>query len=138
LSAERKQQLDAALALPEAREAVIAIQKALDPICLAGVNINPESRVSVVRGEATAELNEQGWRIYLVKVHNQAGVTAALAVRSPNAEPLYFRSSGRPDPPSRVTPAEVPDRWLDVQTFDQQPLNPTLSGLGAEYRIVQL
>ena len=30
------------------------------------------------------------------------------------------------------------DRWLDLQSFDGQPLQPTLSGLPLEYRIVQL
>ena len=45
----------------------------LDARCLAGVNINPESRVKVARGPAAAELVEQGWRVFLVKVHNEGG-----------------------------------------------------------------
>jgi hypothetical protein len=44
----------------------------LDARCLAGVNINPESRVKVARGAAAAELVQQGWRVFLVKVHRRA------------------------------------------------------------------
>ena len=49
------------------------IQRVLDHHCLAGVDINPESRVKVQQGPAKAELVEQGWRAFLVKVQNQAG-----------------------------------------------------------------
>src|ERR1044072_9756530 len=49
------------------------IQKILDRHCLAGININPESRVKVQEGPAKAELMEQGWRSFLIKVHNEAG-----------------------------------------------------------------
>src|SRR5437899_6552088 len=54
------------------------LQKILDPLCLLMVEINPESRVKVGRGAAEPELVEQGWRQFLVKVHNEAGVTAPL------------------------------------------------------------
>src|SRR3989442_457899 len=103
------------------------IQKILDPHCLVGVNINPESRVKVQEGPAKAELMEQGWRTFLVKVHNEAGVTAALAVDSPNAG----RLAGTPE-------GLVGRRFLDIQVFNKQPLRPTLSGLEVEYRILQL
>ncbi len=127
-----------AVALADDVEAVAAIQKALDPLAIAGVNVNPESRVKVQRGAAPASLHEQGWRVFLVKVHNEAGVTARLSVKSPNAAPLYQRSSGSPAPKLTVKPEDVPDRWLDLSTFDQQPLQDNLSGLAVEYRIVQL
>jgi hypothetical protein len=54
------------------------IQQALDRRCLVGVHINPEMRVKVARGPAQAELVARQWRRYLVKVHNEAGTTAAL------------------------------------------------------------
>ena len=79
-------------------QAIADIQKLIDPYCLAGVNINPESRVKVKEGPVNKELMQQGWRTFLVKVHNEAGVTAPLAAESENAAPLYKRSSGRPDP----------------------------------------
>src|SRR3954468_24116446 len=98
LTKEQAAALAKAITTADPDEAVEAIQKVLDPRCLVGVNINPESRVKVARGPAPAQLVEQGWRVFLVKVHNEGGVTAELKATSPNAAPLYTRSSGSPDP----------------------------------------
>jgi hypothetical protein len=119
--------LDAALAQTDPERSSEAIQQILDSHCLFIVSINPESRVKVARGPAAAELVEQGWRQFLVKVENEAGVTAALRAQSPNAQQLH----GSPAP-------DVPNRWLDLAQFEAQPLQPSLSGLKLEYRIVQL
>ncbi|MBI4660049.1 MAG: CehA/McbA family metallohydrolase [Verrucomicrobia bacterium] len=104
-----------------------AIQRILDKYCLVGVNINPESRVKVAQGPAKPELAQQGWRVFLVKVHNEAGVTAELRAVSPNAGRLH----GSPK-------EEISNRWLDLMMFNSQPLKPALSGLSLEYRILQL
>ena len=138
LSAAEKASLEKAIASADSDEAVAGIQKVLDARCLADVNINPESRVKVARGPAKAELAEQGWRVFLVKVHNEAGVTAALRVSSPNAEPLHKRSTSSPLPAPSVKLADVPNRWMDLQSFDSQPLSPKLSGLELEYRVLQV
>jgi hypothetical protein len=138
LAGDKREELDAALKEMDNDKAVAAIQKALDPLCLAGVNINPESRVKVARGPAKAELDEQGWRVFLVKVDNQAGVTAPLQASSPNAAPVYRRATNRAAPDQAVKPEDVADRWTDVQTFDDRPMTKALSGLELEYRIVQL
>lgn len=138
LTAEQTKELDRAQSEQDPRKALTAVQKVLDPMCLVGVSINPESRVKVARGEAPAVLNEQGWRVFLMKVNNQAGVTAGVRVSSPNSEPLYKRSTSASKPATSVKPEDVPNRWLDVMTYDQQPLVPKLSGLELEYRIVQL
>ncbi len=136
---EREQQaFDDALALENEEESAKAVQRVLDRRCLAGVNINPESRVKLTRGEAPAELAEHGWRVFLVKVHNEAGVTAPLRASSPNAAPLVKVSSGAPDPKPSITPGDVSERWMDLATFDAQPLNKTLRGLLVEYRLVQI
>src|SRR5580658_1752588 len=111
----------------DGQTAVAQLQKAMDSLCLLVVQINPESRVQVRLGTARPELVEQGWRSFLIKVDNEAGVTAPLKADSANARPL----AGSP-------PAEVADRWLDVHMFGQQPLEPTLSGLKVEYRIAEL
>jgi hypothetical protein len=103
------------------------LQRILDRYALTGVNINPESRVKVQQGEAKAELMEQGWRAFLVKVHNEAGVTAVLAVDSPNAGQLANASAGM-----------VNRRWLDLAMFNKQPMRIHLSGLELEYRIIQI
>ncbi len=108
-------------------QAAAAIQGVLDRHCLVAVEINPESRVKVREGPAQPELAEQGWRTFLVKVINQAGITPVLAAESPNAGMLAGSSAG-----------EIPGRWLDIRMFDQQPMRPRLSGLEVEYRILQL
>ncbi len=108
-------------------QAVAEMQRILDRHCLVFVNINPESRVKVQEGPAKAELVEQGWRTFLVKVQNEANITPVLAADSPNAG----RLAGSPE-------GLVPRRFLDVQMFDKQPMRPRLSGLELEYRILQL
>src|SRR5262249_41524669 len=89
LTAEQKKALAEAIKLEDRGKAVRAIQDVLDPLCLVGVDINPESRVKVQPGPAAKELIEQGWRVFLVKVSNQAQVTAALRASSPNAALPY-------------------------------------------------
>ncbi|MES2790250.1 MAG: CehA/McbA family metallohydrolase [Planctomycetota bacterium] len=114
------------------------VQKILDPYCLALVVINPESRVSVTEGPVAKELTQNGWRTFLVKVHNDAGVTAQLKPESPNIAPLFKRSSGKPKPEIVISPSDVPQRFLDAAMYDKQPLKPELSGLELEYRLIQL
>jgi hypothetical protein len=138
LTEDQQKQLALAVRNTDEKEATKAIQEILDPLCLAEVHINPESRVKVAAGPVDKELFEQGWRVFLVKVRNEAGVTAPLAVKSPNAEPIVKRSSGSPDPKPSVLPSDVPHRWMDVEMFNDRPLVPGLSGLAVEYRIVQL
>ncbi len=119
-------------------QAIVDVQKVLDAYCLTGVNINPESRVKVKEGTANKELMQQGWRTFLVKVHNEAGVTAPLAAESANAAPLYKRSSGSPDPEMTVPKSDIPHRFLDIEVYSNPPLKASLSGLELEYRIIQL
>ena len=113
--------------LANATNGVVGIQKILDRHCLVGVEINPESRVRVQEGPAKPDLVEHGWRSFLVKVQNQAGITPVLAVDSPNAGTLAGSNEFL-----------VGRRFLDVQMFDKQPLKPRLSGLEVEYRVLQL
>lgn len=122
--------------------AVVAIQSILDRHVLAAVTINPESRVSAIAGPAAKVLVEQGWRTFLVKVYNEAGVTAPLAVASPQALPTYETGRGARQRPQElqdlVSPAESKLRFLDLEVYAKQPLLPQLSGLTVEYRILQL
>ena len=145
LSDADKNALEAAMKEKEPGTTSEKIQKILDPYCLFGVNINAEMRVKVAQGPAQPELVEQGWRQFLVKVENDAGTTAALQAVSPNAISLF--ESGSSKTPSdqfyrkRGSGSALPnaaDLWLDLMTFDKQPLKATLSGLNLEYRIVQL
>ncbi|HKE03846.1 MAG TPA: hypothetical protein VKE91_07295, partial [Blastocatellia bacterium] len=122
----------------DAAKARRTIQDTLDKYCLFDIHINPESRVRVTQGAAAPELVEKGWGAFLVKVRNEAGVTAQLKAESPNALPVYATSRGNPRPPQQVTELDVTDRWLDLAMFNKPPLKPTLSGLELEYRVIQL
>ncbi|MCC6491862.1 MAG: CehA/McbA family metallohydrolase [Pirellulales bacterium] len=138
LSDEQRAALDEALNEGEPAKAVAAVERVLDPLCIAQVEINPESRVKAAAGSAEPELVEHGWRAFLVKVHNEAGVTAPLRAVSPNAKEPYDDWNDSPEPPQTVTPRDVRDRWLDLSLYDSQPLAAKLSGLPLEYRIVEL
>ena len=63
----------------------------------------------------------------MVKVRNEAGVTAPLQANSPNASPH-----------AGSTKQQIPDRWLGLSVFNSKPLTKSLSGLELEYRIIQL
>ncbi len=139
-SSEDRTALRAAIQAHDA-DAVVEAQRVLDAHVLFVVGINPEQRVKVAQGPAKPVLDEAGWRQFLVKVINEAGVTAKLATSSPQAKQAYVPGSppvapnAQPKDPGQPALAA---RWLDLQMFDAPPLRPTLSGLGVEYRILQL
>jgi hypothetical protein len=126
-NAETKQQLMALKSEADDARVVSEIQRLLDPFCIATVDLQPNGPPVVHRGAASTELLEQGWRTFLVKVINKPGATRRLLVESPNAQPL-------PHAPAN----EVKSRWMQLSTFEGQPMRPNLSGLELEYRIVQI
>ena len=126
LSESERKALAAAAKLDPATGAA-AIEKLLDRRTLCVVNINPEARVKVQPGPAKPELIEAGWRTFLLKVTNEAGVTARLNIDSPNAGQLANSPSD-----------QLANRWLQIMPFTNQPLRPELSGLSVEYRVVSL
>jgi hypothetical protein len=140
LSAEEKTAVEKALEGKDPAADIAFVQKTLDARCLLLVHINPESRVKVHAGPAPKELLQQGWRTFLVKVHNEPGVTAELVAESPNATPVYTRSTNRPEVPDEevATPGEILDRFLSIAMISREPIAKTLSGLVLEYRIMQL
>lgn len=143
LKPEDQRALEAACAEANANQSIRKIQAVLDPYCLVGVTINPESRVSVAEGPVAKELTQQGWRTFLVKVQNQAGITAILRPDSPNLAPVYLRGQGERQHPLENTklqigPAALNTRFLGLEMYDKQPLKPQLSGLALEYRIASL
>src|SRR6266404_5657465 len=133
LSASDKAAVRSLIDQPDPRGAA-KLQEILDRYCLFGVNINPEMRVKVAQGPVKPELVEQGWREFLVKVHNEAGATSELRVVSPNAQSVS-------DSPSRKTRSDTfyrkrnddsplapaADLWLDLDMFNRQPLKKELS-----------
>ncbi len=104
-----------------------AIQELFDPFCIAEVDVAPTGAPKVTPGRASPKLLEQGWRTFLVKVINRHHRTGRLFVESPNAKPL-------PNAPA----VEVDKRWMQISSYDGQPLRANLSGLEVEYRIVQI
>jgi hypothetical protein len=132
--------LNAAIAMADDQQGVTRIQAILDRHVLAHVHINPESRVRVEQGAAPPDLVQGGTRLFLVKVINEAGVTAPLTVASPNIGRVYVPAwlGGSPEPPTRLTHADVRDRWAEMSIYTQQPMRPRLSGLGIEYVLLQV
>ena len=125
---------------PLTQQTVNDVQAILDPYCLAFIIINPEARVKVERGPAKAKLIQDGWVSFLVKVNNDAGVTAQLVAESPNgATPLYAPSfDPKVDEKKVLTAGQVANRFLEMQVYRNRPLLPNLSGLKLEYAVVQI
>ena len=138
LDRDEKARLTAALDSTGGESSIRAIQNVLDARSLIGIEINPESRVKSSPGPARPRLVQNGWSVFLVKVDNQAGVTAELAAESPNAASLYKRSTGRAQPTAAIRPTDVVQRWADISMFNDRPLKSSLSGLRLEYRIIQV
>ncbi len=135
--------LNATFAHSSSAESVSLIEAILDRHTLLKVNINPEARVTMTRGDAQANLVEHGWRTFLVKVTNQAADTAVLRITSPQAGPM-----GRPSGNDieavedftigAVDAVEARERWIALDNWTKQPLQAALSGLAIEYRVLQI
>jgi hypothetical protein len=138
LPAADREALRSAIQDTDPARSIDGIQTVLDKHCLAGVRILSARDLETEPGPAHLEAAEQGWRVFLVKVANPTNVAnAELRPESPNALPLYARSTGRPDP-KVVSVGEVAQRFIDLMMFNGQPLLRHLSGLEVEYRILQL
>ncbi len=122
------------------KHTVSTIQEKLDPLCLATIHINPESRVKVQRGAVQPIMMQRGWTTFLIKVHNEAGITAVLQPESSNALPLLHKSTSahRMKEENRLTPGEIDDHFLDLSIYAGRPLSDRLSGLAVEYFLLQL
>jgi hypothetical protein len=141
LSVEEHDRLNRAIGATDETAAIAEIQAVLDPHVLLVVEVNPESRVKVSRGAARPELLEAGTRLFLVKVLNGAGVTAPLTVSSPNSGAVSsasWASDLSPEPPVKVTPEDIRDRWAEIALYQKPPLSDRLSGLALEYQVLQV
>jgi hypothetical protein len=123
LSEETAEKVRAALAVGDV-ESLLAVQRQLDPHCLVGVTINPESRVKAARGPARATLKQGKPSYFLIKVQNDAGVTQALALTSPQLITQDGRKSA--------------ERWLEAAVVPTSPAAARLNGRELEYVIVRL
>ncbi len=119
-----------------------AIEAVLDKYCLFGIDINPQSRVSVSAGKAKLELSQNGWRAFLIKVHNQARITPAFGITCEEAKRVYdggekLYGMGGDSKGSMVTSHDINERWLDMSMYFQEG-GGVLSGEKVEYFIIQL
>ena len=124
LPAETTRRLSALLVEKPTNEAdaIAQVQELLDAHCVAGVNINPESRVKAARGSAPVEL-VRGQAVYLlIKIDNDAGVTHPLAVESDEL----------------VQPKPSPGRWLEAEMVNKEPLTRKLHGGRLQYVVLRL
>ena len=133
-----QKEINDAIADTDEIAAVKRLERVLDKYALAVVEINPESRVKVEQGAAKPELVEGGTRLFLVKVLNQARVTAPLKVASPNSGNVYITSNGAASPPLKLTPKDAQDKWASISIYDKPPMRKKLSGLGLEYKILEV
>lgn len=119
-----------------------AVQRALDPQVLCIVHINPEYRVKVQRGPATAALSQHGYTPFLIKILNEGTITQRLRIHSPQAGAVYAGSARGSLERQQQTElgddenaAGDLDRFLDVEMLTTPPMTPHLSGLEVEYAI---
>lgn len=104
------------------------IARMLSDRTLLQIQINPESRVKVIRGLARATLNADQENLFLVRVVNEGGVTAPLNLSGPNlAIEDGHASSER-------------NRWLRATVLAVGPSDqsPRLSGRPVEYLVLDL
>ena len=97
LSADVEKKWAALLAedVKDGDSALERLQDLLDPLCLIGVHINPESRVKAARGSLDAVLTQDRTRIVLVKVHNEGGITPPLAITGDELVSAGKKEDGR-------------------------------------------
>jgi hypothetical protein len=141
LAPEDHDQINRATSATDETAARAEIEATLDRYALLIVTVNPESRVKVTKGPARPELVEAGSRLFLVKVLNEAGVTAPLTASSPNSGAVSlpsWASDLSPEPPVKVTAADVRDRWAAIALYQKPPMSDRLSGLGLEYQILEV
>jgi hypothetical protein len=102
------QALQSAVRQKNSAQAEKAVHKALEPLSLIHIHINPEARVKAAPGRVVPQLGQNRWRLFLVKVHNEAGVTAELRVSSLNLVSLSRRHA----PPHHATQRQ---RWMQLK-----------------------
>lgn len=125
-----------------AQRDVQTIQKLLDSEVLCVVALNPEVRTKVSRGPARAKLTQGGFTPFVIKVINQSTVTRQLRISSPQAGPVYSGASlgslkrqAQTELNQNENTERQPDRFLDVELFQANPMTVKLSGLEVEYAI---
>jgi hypothetical protein len=133
---------DAELKKAIAEHDAATIQKRIDPNVLLIVSINPELRVKVQRGEATAVLRQGAATPVLVKIINEGAVMSPLRISSPQAGAVYagtalaiLQRQAQTELAENPNPEGKKDRFLDLSMHTAAPMTDRLSGLEVEYAI---
>jgi hypothetical protein len=126
-------------------------EKILSTYVLLRVAIGDEQIGHTEPGAAPKELVEQGWRSFLVRVANPFGRRISLGLVSDAGFPEgVLRHRPKQDlakfPSNSVEvlkeffgyPSDYAKRWLGVQFYTGNDMEESLSGLGVEYRLLQL
>ncbi len=127
LDANSRQRLAALKIDQDPEEVASTVQEILDARSIAVVMLDKQGPDFALPSNDPAELVEQGWRTFLVKVVNPHELVTTLRVASSNARPI-------PNSPA----TEVESRWMSLINVTGQPMRPRLSGLGLEYLLVQI
>ncbi len=122
-----------------------AMQRLLDAHALLVVELNPESRVKVRRGDGPAVLQQGGYVPAIIKVINHSTVTKELLISSPQAGPVYagmteLSAKRMQREALRETATKTADttRFLEAEMYTRPPMTERLSGLEVEYAIALL
>lgn len=128
------------LAVNPSAAAVMAAEEILSKYTLLRVRLDKDGIGVAVPGLAPRVLVEQGWRSFLVRVENPFSLQSGTIFTS-DAE--FAKGDLRGDRTTASKPsledfAGYGDKWLGYAFADSPPLSGALSGLGVEYRILQL
>ena len=115
------------------------IQSILDPLCIAAVHINPESRVKSQQGPAKPILYEGETKRYLIKIINEAGVTAPLRVSYNGMSETQMRHHGQQiEMPAKDNPLFHIKTYLPGGKWLHTPGIAPLTGLEVNYAIIDI
>jgi hypothetical protein len=118
------------------------LQTLLDRHVLLVVEINPESRVKVLRGPVPAQLQQGGYTPALIKIINESTITKRLRIVSPQAGPVYagvaplsLQRQQQTDLGENQNKTADTERFMSVEMLTAPPMTDKLSGLEVEYAI---
>ncbi|MDH3712054.1 MAG: CehA/McbA family metallohydrolase, partial [Cyclobacteriaceae bacterium] len=132
--------LEAAYEISDPALQVRKIQEIMDPLCLVGLHINPESRVKVQQGMVQPKLYQLESRRFLIKIRNEAGVTSNLNLQYSPGQQSEMRTDHdthpkMPDPDSLLFYFEL---YMSGNAWMYNPQRNSMSGLDLEYAILNV
>jgi hypothetical protein len=126
-------------------DAAGAALRLLQTRVLVHVSISPEARVGARGMMARAPLVQGGWRLFLVRVDNPAGVPGRLGASSEQALPVHGVEPPSPAAGGRMGGSSLPtthgdmaQRWLELAVHDESPLPAELEPVPVDHKILLL